>query len=463
VSVGGLQAHDESSSLPERTASVTYPEFAPLKVALVWLAGTYVLFLVVGEVGLVPDLYKLTAYVASTLACLIGGYRLKIAQLRGREPSEALPIEQDDVRGIRLMLVLSALYYLAYGLAYMSEYGVASLQAVLAAISDPGSAYLAKFDVYENQVAGASSNPVVQVITLAAVLSAPLVPFLIIYWRRLTLDVKLFALLSLLVYCAFFIAIGTLVGLGNILIFTAVSVLVVRARTVRSASSRRRRGAVAIALIAGVAFAGYMSYNQSQRLEATGISQRFEPNPLVRSITGDQFARGVSVTAFYPTHGYVGLSYNLDTPFEWTRGRGASRALDSYLAQYGIADTVAQGTYPVRTEARTGWPAGQYWSTIYPWLASDLTLPGAALFMAVVGWWNETVVHGSRLSLLLFAQAMVLISYVPANNQLGLSRPNLICAVSLLALYVVRRGRRAPARPTDSLNHPVASPRANRR
>ena len=29
---------------------------------------------------------------------------------------------------------------------------------------------------------------------------------------------------------------------------------------------------------------------------------------------GESFARGVSVVAFYPTHGYLGLAYNLGTP-----------------------------------------------------------------------------------------------------------------------------------------------------
>jgi hypothetical protein len=85
-----------------------------------------------------------------------------------------------------------------------------------------------------------------------------------------------------------------------------------------------------------------------------------------------------------------------------------------------------------------------YWSTIYPWLASDLTYPGAILLMAVVGWflakfWHEAVLQRRVLSMALFGQLALLIAFVPANNQLGQTRPALIGFVSLCALSVLAR------------------------
>lgn len=426
--------------------------FTPLRFSLGWLIGTYVLFLVVGDIAAVPDLFKLSAFVALTIACFAGGYWLRAVRFRS-EPAVEVPDAPQRVRHAKTLVVLSAGYYLAYGLAYMGEYGVRSVSSVVNAVADPGSAYLAKFDVYAFQNASNLSNPIIQALTLAAVLAAPLVPLLFIYWRQITPDIKLLAFAALAVYAALFVALGTLVGLGNILIFTAVGYLMTRARTTTQGRRRRRAAGVLVALIAAT-FAGYMIYNQSARLMKVGIQDRYEPNPIVAAVAGDDLARGATVMAFYPTHGYLGLAYNLETPFEWTEGRGAARALDSYLAQYQLADTVSRSTYPERTEARTGWDAGMYWSTIYPWLASDLTWFGAALFMGLVGWWMarwwHEAVAGSWLALLLFAQSAVLVAYVPANNQLGLSRPNLIGVVTLLALYAATRVKKRGARRSPS-------------
>lgn len=428
-------------------------EFAPLKVAVVWLAGTFGLFLVVGQVAEVRDLFRLTAYVLATIACLVVGYWLRI--VRYRSVPELTRAPETDVRlgTIRALVAASAVYYVAYGLVYMGQFGVRSPSAVVNAVLNPGSAYLAKFDVFASQVANDTTSTAAQLLTIAAVFSAPLVPFLIVYWRHLSTGLRLLALVGIATYAALFVAIGTLVGLGNVLIFAVVGFMIARARGQRLGTKRSRRALLLLAVLA-VAFAGYMTYNQSARIQDVGIAGKYEPNPIARAVVGDDLARGVTVMAFYPTHGYQGLSYNLEQPFEWTHGRGAARALDSYLAQYGFGDSVSRDTYPQRTEYRTGWDAGINWSTIYPWLASDLTWAGAALFMVLIGWWlarwwYEATVLGSRIAMLLFAQIAVLVAYVPANNQLGLSRPNLICVATLLVVYAlgsVRRPRgRSPA------------------
>lgn len=103
-------------------------------------------------------------------------------------------------------------------------------------------------------------------------------------------------------------------------------------------------------------FVGYMAFNQSQRVTHAGIEGRFESNALIASLTSDEFAREVAVVGFYPTHGYIGLSYNLQTPFVWSQGRGNSRALDSHWTQYVGGKSAYDSTYPARTAVRTGWP-----------------------------------------------------------------------------------------------------------
>lgn len=451
---GGMFAGPISAGERAADRSIASPragEFTPLWISLVWLIGTYLLFLAVGDVGSVDNLGELTAFIAVTVTLFAIGYRLRVDRNRKATSAAVQGLQSSRVKRdlgppekkpITALVLLSALYYLSYGLIYMNEYGVASLDALLLALRDPGGAYLAKFDVYDAQQAAGRVSAAGQIITLAAVFSAPLVPLLILYRKRLSAFVVLAALLGLAAYAAFFLAIGTLSGLGGILVYGGVSLLVLRAKGLRRVG-RRRRGLLVAAVIAGIAFTVYMSYNQGARIAAVGTGYKYEPNPIVERALGEQFARGLTVTALYPTHGYQGLAYNLQTPTgDWTQLRGSSRAFDSYLEQYGFGESVQDETYPARTEARTGWPADQLWATIYPWLASDLSWWGAALFMFGVGWWlarfwHEAVVEGRTLSLLLLCQLSVLIAFVPANNQLGIGRPSLICLVTLGILYLV--------------------------
>lgn len=422
--------------------------FTPLRLSLFWLIGTYALFLVIGEVTKVPDLFKLTSYISLTIACLTAGYWLRANRYRGvpiPEPPEK-PIKQ-----IRNTVTISAIYYITYSVAYFGVFGITGPGALINALVNPGEAYISKYEIFEQQIT-AANNPLVQIVTITAALAVPLIPLSIIYFRELTGAIRLLALLGVVSYVLVFLAIGTLVGLGTVVLYALVGAMIGRKKGL-SSKTNRVKGFMALALLLS-GFAGYMAYNQSERLEEVGISYRYEPNPIVSKLIQDeQFARGVTVTGFYPTHGYLGLAYNMESDFVWTHGRGAARALDSYLTQYGFGSSVTARTYPSRTEVATGWDAGMYWSTIYPWLASDLTFLGAAGFMFLVGWWMarwwwEASVERRWLPLFLLSQTIILIAYIPANNQLGLSRPNLITLSVLLVLYAFspKNNSRSPAR-----------------
>ena len=410
----------------------------PLYAALAYLAGTYLLFLTVGQVNLVRDILGLTIFVALTLVFFAGGYLLRI---RSCGPQlESTKEAQPPFGWIRI----SAIYYAVYGLTLLYIYGATGPAQVFTAIMNPGTAYLAKFEVFAQQSATGVRNPIVQILTLVAVLYTPLIPFSLLFWSRLSVRLRIFSLLAAGTYGSFFLFVGTLKGLGDLLVFFFASYLIRTVWSGRSKGRAERRRLIAVGTAIALAFVTYMAYNQSQRIQEVGIEGRFQPNSLVASIVGKDLASGLAVVAFYPTHGYVGLAYNLDTGFRWSSGLGASRALDSYWVQYVGGRGASETAYPYRTEVRTGWPAGMYWATIYPWLASDLSFPGTILFMGVLGWfyarfWYEAAFQKSLLSVLLFCQLTLLLFYVPANNQIGLARTSLIAFVCLSVAYCVNR------------------------
>jgi hypothetical protein len=430
-----------------KRSSVSHP-YAPLQLSLAWLIGTYLLFLVVGQVEQVTNLERLTVFISCTVAAFTIGYLLKMRKLAGRVAGPAPASETlSEERMIRRVTLLSGIYFVALALLLLTTTGATGPSSVLNSLLSPGDAYIARIRL-DRQQAAEQKVFGLQILTLFSVLYTPLIPFLILYWRRIGLATRSIGISGILLLASYSLYIATLKGLGDLLVFFVVSILVLAFGNWREnvKSSRLLLTWIAVGtLILGA----YMAYNQADRVRAFGSEGRFPANPVLSELTTESFARGLSVVAFYPTHGYLGLAKNLELPFEWASGRGSSRALDSYLAQYLGDEGVLAQTYPGRTEVATGWPAGELWSTIYPWLASDLTFPGAVFFMGIVGWWLarlwfEAAYQRSKLSLLLLSQVVILILFVPANNQVGITRTSLIAFISLCALYAIKSLRSRP-------------------
>lgn len=166
-------------------------------------------------------------------------------------------------------------------------------------------------------------------------------------------------------------------------------------------------------------------------------------NSFLANIFGNQIAYGIYTVLAYPSHGYLGLSHNLGQDFEFSYGAGIAPSFESYRYQYlGGADN-NQLTYPFRTEAATGWPAGMYWATIFPWLASDLSFFLIPPFMFLLGYWFNRVwtsclVGNSVLSLTALGQFFLFIAFIPANNQVLMSRTGLWTLFTLFALWVAK-------------------------
>jgi hypothetical protein len=422
--------------------------WAPLKLATGYLVGTFALFLSLGRAAESPDLVRLTLFVLAAVTALCLGYVAYVRQQGGRRPAPVQALASERVP--RPLVAICATYVLLLGIAQLGLIGVSSPAELLYAVTHPGERYF-----HQLQQEGQFSRPV-QVLTLLAVLYPLLIPLAVCFWARLGRPLQLYVLVSVATYALYYMAIGILKGLGDMLVWWAASYLLLLGyRSLRRGRSRRvgRTGRWRHVLVCAammLAFVGYMSFNQIDRARSTGQGVAVAGNPVVARLVGDDLAAGLTVTLSYPTHGYLGLSHNLSVPFKWTRGVGASPALGSYLDQYTDIDPRYSERYTARTEAATGWPDGMYWSTIFPWLASDLTYPGAVAFMALIGWflakfWLEAIRQRRILSMALFCQLALLIVFVPANNQLGQTRPALIAFVSLCALSVLDRVRHRAA------------------
>ncbi|GAB1694358.1 hypothetical protein [Krasilnikovia sp. M28-CT-15] len=415
-------------------------QFRARRVAVWYLAGTYVAFLVIGRSAEVPDLFYLTAFIAATIVVFCLGYALNVSF--GPPIKPASPIGKAPIA----LIVVCALYFLALGGTYLQISGVTNPLAILNALVHPGEAYFNRL-----QAENAPNSPVIQVLTLTAGLYPLLIPLAVFHWQRLTLAIRWLVLLGIGIYAAYYIAIGTQKGLGDLVIFWVVSYAAKRAADRADTSTTdpkpfTRGQKTAVALVV-TAFVGYMCFNQVDRLQSQNQESNFPPNPIIAAVLPESAARGLTLSLSYPVHGYLGLAYNLETPFQWTYGLGSSMAIGSYWHQYTGGDNQVANRYTARTERLSGWPDGMFWSTIYPWLASDLTYPGAVLFMGIAGWflakmWRDAVYRRRMLSLSLLCQLALFIAFVPANNQIGQGRPSLVAFVTTALLSLAGRMRR---------------------
>ncbi|WP_166786467.1 hypothetical protein [Cryobacterium sp. TMT2-15-1] len=404
------------------------------------------LFLISPYSAQANNLPGMVAFVVSATALFALGYHLSIRQSRRYrmdlgDAREITPL----VRGV---IVASALWFLLFSIASLEEYGARGLGDIVTAAMNPSASYYAKFNIYiEQQTSGRTSRPI-QLAVLTGALYAVLVPVTIYYWRRIGVATRVLTVTAALSYVGYFVFIGTQKGIGDLLVMAiaalAASAIALEKGRPSKATTQTRRWLAVVVIVLSVGFVGYLANNQGDRVEGTSVAGQFVPNPLMTSLFGEKFSRGLAVAMFYPTNGYIGLSKNLGVPFVSAGGLGGAPALGSYKTQYLGGENPSERSYPKRTEAATGWPAGQYWATVYPWLASDLTFPGAALFMTIAGWFMARMWLGARierdpLSLVLFSQMAIFIAYVPANNQLMSARYTAIGFITLLGIYVVRR------------------------
>lgn len=221
--------------------------------------------------------------------------------------------------------------------------------------------------------------------------------------------------------------------------------------------NKAKRNMVIFALVFIVIFGWFQnSRAETYNYSASKLSNnyfRYNDKHLIYSIFPEGVGDVVSYFCFYLSGGYYGLGKNLDTDFEWTYGYGNSKGLSSYLNQYlGLEDRY-NNSYPVRTEQRTGYPSGQYWSTVFSWFAGDISFAGIPFFMAFLmiiylRLYEDYRMKNNFFSLLWFIRLSEFFLFIPANNYIMQTRSNVIITLSLMVIWImshfrIRKGKMA--------------------
>jgi hypothetical protein len=391
--------------------------FVPIAFFVTYLTFT-VLFFAFGPFDFpVENPFMLYGFLAAAHIALLAGYwRAARSQPRGY----AAP--WDYGRMLLWGAVLSLLLLLPTSLARTGSL----IPDVAYGIENPGEAYAQTQAIINDP----GSFPLVE---YSRILVGPLLvmvlPLTVFYWESLTTRLRVLGVVSILGTVALFLAMGTNKAIADTVLLIPWMVFAgYRAGTIHLKLKRL----LVIGICTVVAFSLFLGFfglamaTRSGSPAVTGVfpatgSTVDSDNVLVRNLsdTSKAIVMGLDI---YLTAGYYAVSLSLREPYVPMFGLGNSTFASRQFARFSSLEDFPNRSYPVRIE-KYGWDSVGLWSTIYPWLASDVSFPGALILIYFIGRlfalsWLDTLGGTNPFAVVLFAQLVIMLFYFPANNQL---------------------------------------------
>jgi hypothetical protein len=301
------------------------------------------------------------------------------------------------------------------------------------------------------------------IISIVRAVTYPLIfavlPLSILKWRAMNWRLCLLALAAMLSSFAFSMLRGTDREVFDVFIIAGASMLVAIGRWVVAVGAPLRRILVRPgAVVGGIAFivaavvalsvfadrrvarAGYTpeAYASGAR-DAPSLSAHLQlpdgwltimcirkiclqqDHLLIRQADVPQKYAALMLTS-YLTQGYYGLSLAMTQSFHSTLGLGHSPVIARTFERITHSNAIYERgyTYGLRN---LDWSDESQWSTIFPWLANDVSFPGAILVISLLAFlwgrsWRDAIA-GNDGAAIVFCLLFQLFIYVPANNQLA--------------------------------------------
>jgi hypothetical protein len=300
-----------------------------------------------------------------------------------------------------------------------------ALPDVLYGIQNPGEAY-----GMTNSLAGSNSLPLIEYMRiLLGPLIGLLLPLTIFYWERLDKRIRLLGISGILGTVALFLAMGTNKAIADtVLLLPWMTFAGYKAGLLHL----RPRRILILCLCGGTAFVLFLGFFGAGMLARAGspVAAGFFPATGSAADTNNFIIRNLGETPtavvmgldIYLTSGYYGLSLSLREPFIPMFGVGNSTFLYRQVARVTSDREILRMPYPVRIE-KYGWDSQTLWSTIYPWIASDVSFPGTIVIVYLIGRlfalsWIDTLGGKNPFAVVMFSQFLIMLFYFPANNQL---------------------------------------------
>lgn len=461
----------KSQTIGDRNARALW---APIVILELYLAFTVFIFFFGPVEWHLPSAPKLAIFLVVNYVGLWLGYRWGIARgrLALRQSRVALMRQVRMPPHLRLLILASMLFSIFSTIVRLLAIR-GDLGAVISTILSPGEAYresqvLAQMD-RDGQVMASSRSLSwgFRITSLFSAFNHLYLPLGLICWRQMTVQFRILFFVALSFSLMYGLGTGAQSGLGFLLFSimpVALYYIYVPARPVigRLASSIRvaREAGLSAArvklliLVSICAFVALIMFFQVDRQEDSG--RRAEVGQAlvgsfgnvsehgITDIVGERINFGFVLLCFYVSHGYEGLALAMELPFEWSFGVGWSKALQVIYHNYLGGSDLFTRSYLARNEAWTGWPALVWWSTIFPWIASDTTFFGTPFVMVLIGFitgrcWMDAIMTGNPIGFAILGQMFTLVFMLPANNALAQTLDGLFSLVGVVCIYMISR------------------------
>jgi len=165
------------------------------------------------------------------------------------------------------------------------------------------------------------------------------------------------------------------------------------------------------------------------------------PNSIWSTLFGGAFGLGIGMLSTYITMGLYGLSICLAMPFQWTYMVGNSYSMGKIIeALITAPGSIVDNGYPLRAE-EFNWGMDK-WHSVYSWLASDFTFPGALVISFFIAFfygrvWLRVLQKSNPMAPMMFMLLTVGMLFSLANNQLLHSLSGVILVAVITLLYFI--------------------------
>lgn len=320
---------------------------------------------------------------------------------------------------------------------------------LLFGLTDPGSAYVERLALEKDADNTGSLIAYLTIMVNAFLLM--LLPLGLTFWTRLLPWKKCLFLLWIVLDICTWIASGTNKGLADLLILVPVFLIVRNPALIAKLNALRIFIFLSILSVGLYIFLIFFSSGMESRpgsASRTGadytIGIEYDTSNIILKALPDVVQGGVASFCSYLTQGYYGLSMSLAKPFVWSYGLGHSYYLPSWYQKIDPTSDIAMLSYPGRVSLDSGWGYFDRWHSIYPWIASDIGFPGAVVAMFFLGMlfckvWLDILWCKNPIAITLFAMLLILLFYVPANNQIFAFPANAVGFFVLFFWWILTR------------------------
>ena len=422
--------------------------YLPLAFFLVYLNFTVALFAFGPWRYPVVDVGLLYGFLALAHLAFAAGY----LSARSRAPVVTFSRDQNAFL-LRLCLIVTLILLIPTSLLDTGN----AIPNVIAGLTNPGLVYATSLELRDQRA--------FIFVSYIRILLGPILfllfPLLVVYWNDVSNRVRVLGVFSLAFIAATYVAMGVNKGLADTLgLFPPLALTAYLSR--KLVLSKRRWATVGAGwLLAVVLFTWFFGATQTTRAGSASeygslpaATARPTTNEDMSSPTATNTSGTTSTTATYPggvkaisvdyehpllrnlpsslrtavvgatsylTQGYYALYFSLNKPFVPMFGVGNSIFLTQQAVRVTGNRDIARLSYPSRIQ-EDGWDALGRWSSIYPWIASDVSFPGTIVVVFLIGRlfataWRDALSARNPLAVGMVAQFVIMLFYFPANNQ----------------------------------------------